>query len=106
MLMRRLGFLAIAACIAVGTVVAARSWMEAQLAAREPPPATPAVAVAAHNRMVLVANADLPAGQFVREDNLHWQAWPEASIADSYIVEGKGKIEDYVGAVVRSGLTN
>src|SRR5258708_14808770 len=56
--------------------------------------------------MVLVGRGDLRGGQFVRSDNLHWQAWPEASIAENYVVEGKGKLEDYVGAVVRSGLTN
>jgi pilus assembly protein CpaB len=105
MLMRRLGFLAIAAFISIGTVIGARSWLHAQLAAREVP-VTPPVPIAELNRMVLVASGDLPAGQFVRPDNLHWQAWPEASIAENYIVQGKGKLEDYVGAVVRSGLTN
>jgi pilus assembly protein CpaB len=105
MLMRRLGFLMIAVLISTGTVIGARSWLQAQLAAREPAPAPP-TPVAIENRMVLVATGDLPAGQFVRPDNLHWQAWPEASIAENYVVEGKGKLEDYVGAVVRSGLTN
>src|SRR5216684_5957769 len=105
MLMRRLGFLMIAVLISTGTVIGARSWLQSQLAAREPPPVQPTVA-AIENRMVLVAKGDLPAGQFVRPDNLHWQAWPEAGIAENYVVEGKGKLEDYVGAVVRSGLTN
>ena len=105
MLMRRLGFLAIAAFISIGTIIGVRSWLHAQLAARAVPATTPAP-VAALNRMVLVATGDLPAGQFVRPDNLHWQAWPEASIAENYVVEGKGKLDDYVGAVVRSGLTN
>ena len=105
MLMRRLGFLMIAVLISTGTVIGARSWLQSQLAAREPPPVQPTVA-AIENRMVLVAKGDLPAGQFVRPDNLQWQAWPEAGIADNYVVEGKGKLEDYVGAVVRSGLTN
>jgi pilus assembly protein CpaB len=105
MLMRRLGFLAIAAFISIGTVIGARSWLHAQLAAREVPATAPAP-IAELTRMVLVASGDLPAGQFVRPDNLHWQAWPEASIAETYVVQGKGKLEDYVGAVVRSGLTN
>ena len=105
MLMRRLGFLLIAVLISTGTVIGARSWLQSQLAAREPPPVQPTQATI-ENRMVLVAKGDLPAGQFVRPDNLQWQAWPEAGIADNYVVEGKGKLEDYVGAVVRSGLTN
>src|SRR5258708_29900802 len=56
--------------------------------------------------MVLVGRGDLRGGQCVGPDKLRWQAWPEASIAENYVVEGKGKLEDYVGAVVRSGLTN
>src|SRR5260370_13946358 len=105
MLMRRLGFLMIAVLISTGTVIGARSWLQSQLAAREPPPVQPTVA-AIENRMVLVAKGDLPAGQFVRPDNLQWQAWPEAGSAHNDRVDGKGKREDYVGAVGPSGLTN
>src|SRR5258708_34381650 len=105
MLMRRLGFLMIAGLMSTATGMGARSWLQGRLAAREPAPAPP-TPVAIENRMVLVATGDLPAGQFVRPDNLHWQAWPEASIAENYVVEGKGKPEDYVGAAVRRGLTN
>ena len=64
MLMRRLGFLAIAAFISIGTVIGARSWLHTQLAAREVPVAPP-VPITELNRMVLVASGDLPAGQFV-----------------------------------------
>src|ERR1700674_1698980 len=100
--MRRLAFLLIAAVISVGTIFGARSWMQAQLATRDQPAAAPAAAVAAQsNQMVLVAKSDLPAGQFVRPENLRWQAWPEEGIAANYVVEGKGRLEDFVGAVVR-----
>src|SRR5258708_32150879 len=105
MLMRRRGFSRTAVLISPGTVMGARSGLRAQLGAREPAPAPP-TPVAIENRMVLVATGDLPAGQFVRPDNLHWQAWPEARIAENYVVEGKGKLEDYVGPVVRSGPAN
>ena len=103
MLIRRLAFLLIALVISIGTVMGARSWMQSQLAAREPAPAV-AVAVTP-KRMVLVAKTDMPAGQFVRPENLRWQAWPDEGISENYIVEGQGKLEDFVGAVVRSGLT-
>src|SRR5262249_31581755 len=106
MMMRRLVFLVIAAVISIGTVIGARSWMQAQLAARNQPAEPVVVAQPVKpSTMVLVAKSALPAGQFVRAENLRWQAWPDDGVADSYIVEGKGKLEDFVGAVVRSGLT-
>src|SRR5277367_352488 len=98
MLIRRLAFLLIALVISIGTVLGARSWIQSQLAAREPEPA--AVAEEAPKRMVLVAKTDMPAGQFVRPENLRWQAWPEEGISENYIIEGQGKLEDFVGAVV------
>jgi pilus assembly protein CpaB len=104
MMVRRLAFLLIALVISIGTVLGARSWIQSQLAAREPAP-TVAAAPEAPKKMVLVAKTDLPAGQFVRPENLRWQAWPEEGIADNYVVEGQGKLEDFIGAVVRSGLT-
>jgi pilus assembly protein CpaB len=107
MLMRRLVFLMIAAVISIGTVMTARSWMQSQLAAREQPvAAAPAPAPVQQKQMVLVAKGELPAGLFMRPENLRWQPWPDDGIADSYITEGKGKIEDFIGAVVRSGLND
>jgi pilus assembly protein CpaB len=107
MLMRRLVFLMIAAVISIGTVMGARSWMQSQLAAREQPiAAAPEPAPAQPRQMVLVAKGDLPAGQFLRPENLRWQPWPDDGIAENYITEGKGRIEDFIGAVVRNGLNN
>ncbi|MFQ5974639.1 MAG: Flp pilus assembly protein CpaB [Alphaproteobacteria bacterium] len=53
---------------------------------------------------ILVAVEDLPAGEFIKPVNVRWQEWPEDSILDAHIVEGDLKIEDLVGAVVRSGI--
>ncbi len=53
---------------------------------------------------VLVAARNLPTGSFVKENDLSWQAWPEASIADSYFVKDKVAAENLYGAVVRRGL--
>jgi pilus assembly protein CpaB len=106
MLMRRLAFLLIAAVISIGTVIGARSWMQRQLAEHEQPVAAAEPAPAQPHQSVLVAKGDLPAGQFLRPENLRWQPWPEDGVAENYVTEGKGKLEDFVGAVVRSGLNN
>ncbi|MGH7088740.1 MAG: Flp pilus assembly protein CpaB [Stellaceae bacterium] len=55
---------------------------------------------------VLVAQGTLTSGQFVRPENLRWQAWPTKDVPASYVVEGKGRLEDMVGAVVRTGLSD
>ncbi len=97
MSLRRLLFVLIALCVSGGTVLVGRAW----LAPREPVQAPAVVDQGAH---VLVAASSLSAGQFVRPENLRWQAWPTDGVAASYIVEGKGRIEDFVGAVVRSAV--
>jgi pilus assembly protein CpaB len=56
--------------------------------------------------MVLVAKGNLPAGFFVRPENLKWERWPENGIAPSYVVNTKRSLEEYVGAVVRVGLND
>jgi len=102
-MIRRLLLLAVALLAAAGTVVVARSWLEARLAER---PAAAVAAPAPPKKLpqILVAKSDLPAGQFIRPEHLKWQPWPEESIAESYVLEGKGQIEDFAGAVVRSGI--
>jgi len=99
---RRMLFLLIALVASGSTVMVGRMWLQAertQKVAEAPAPAKPALAV-------LVAKGNLPAGSFIRPENLRWQPWPESSLAPSYVVEGRRKIEDYVGAVVRVGLSD
>jgi pilus assembly protein CpaB len=62
---------------------------------------------------VLVAKSDLVVGTQIGRESLHWQTWPQESVAPTYVVEGNkltdaGKsqekrltIEDFIGAVVR-----
>jgi pilus assembly protein CpaB len=62
---------------------------------------------------VLVAKSDLQVGTQIGRESLHWQTWPQESVAPTYVVEGAkltdaGKseekrltIEDFIGAVVR-----
>lgn len=99
---RRIVFVVIALVAAFATIFLGRAWLAAQrnahIVAQAPAPkAKPA-------KLVLVARGDLHAGQFVRPDNLRWQSWPENGVAPSYIVSGNHQLEDYVGAIVRSGI--
>ncbi len=61
---------------------------------------------------VLVAKSDLVVGTFVRVEDLHWQVWPEESVAPTYVTQedkfvdaGQGEkkltIDDFKDAVVR-----
>jgi pilus assembly protein CpaB len=80
------------------TALFARHWLDAQrvvVAAPAPAPApTPATEV-------LVAREALPAGSFVKPEQLRWQAWPEAGVNQAYVVKGKGDMNVFVGGVVR-----
>ena len=102
MSLRRILFLLIALVASGSTIVVGRMWLQAERNARvveAPAPVRPALAV-------LVAKGNLPAGTFIRAENLRWQPWPETGLAPSYVVEGKHRVEDYVGAVVRVGLSD
>lgn len=95
---RRLLFVLIALCVSGGTVLVGRAWLAPPHEAAEAP------AVSDQGPHVLVAQSSLSAGQFVRPENLRWQTWPSDDVASAYIVQGKGRIEDFVGAVVRSAI--
>lgn len=98
---RRLLFVLIALCVSGATVFIGRVWLApAQVAAVAPAP------VPADTGRVLVAQGSLSAGQFVRPENLRWQAWPADGIAPAYEVEGKTRMEDFVGSVVRSAISD
>jgi len=98
---RRIIFIAIAILAAGATIFIARAWLSAERNAQEeaaaPPPPKPAT-------MILVARGELHSGQFVRPENLRWQAWPDDAVSPSYVVSGQNHLEDYVGAVVRNAI--
>jgi pilus assembly protein CpaB len=96
---RRIIVLLIAVIAAGGTAMYARSWIASQQ--------TTAVAVAApapkqELHEVLVADADLPAGMFIKPQHLRWQSWPTDDVPESYVLRGKRADTEMVGAVVRS----
>lgn len=53
---------------------------------------------------VLVAAKSLPIGHIIQSADVRWQAWPEAGIAENYIVEGSATPNDVAGKVVRVAI--
>ena len=58
----------------------------------------------APSKKVLVAKGNLPAGTFIKEEDVSWQKWPVDGVNDSYLLEGQTDITTIVGAVVRKGI--
>ncbi len=55
-------------------------------------------------KKVLVAKGNLPAGTFIREEDVSWQKWPTDGVNEAYLVEGQADLDSVVGAVVRKGI--
>lgn len=54
---------------------------------------------------VLVAGQDLPTGTILKSDHLRWQAWPESSLQDGYIVrQGDQSASTFAGSAIRRGI--
>ena len=83
----------------------ARAWLQNERAVlmaqlgqhREAPAGAPTL-------QVLVARNAIHTGQIVKPDDMRWQSWPQGSLAQTYIVEGKRPLSDFVGAVVRGAI--
>jgi len=54
-------------------------------------------------KKVLVAKGNLPAGTFIKEEDVSWQKWPTDGVNDNYLLDGTD-ISTVVGAVVRKGI--
>lgn len=99
---RRILVLFLAVIVAGATAIYARSWVNNQqrpvtvIAAPEPSEVD--------QSEVLVAETSIPAGRFVKPQNLRWQPWPSDDIPDNYLVRGQSQKDAVVGAVVRRGL--
>ena len=81
------------------TAFMVQGWMDSQRAAlnaKIPPKPT--------STEVMVAKQNLPTGTLLTAAFLEWRPWPEKGIVPTYLVNGKAKIEDLVGSVVRSGI--
>jgi pilus assembly protein CpaB len=55
-------------------------------------------------KKVLVAKGNLPAGTFIKEEDVTWQKWPTDGVNEVYLIEGQADIGTVVGAVVRKGI--
>src|SRR5262245_17325872 len=100
---KRIVFLLLAVLVTGTTGFVARAWLQAERAAiaaqisSPKPVATPAV-------QVLVARNALRMGQLIKPEDLRWQAWPQGALPQTYIVEGKRPLSDFVGAVARTSF--
>jgi pilus assembly protein CpaB len=55
-------------------------------------------------KKVLVAKGNLPAGTFIKEEDLTWQKWPTDGVNENYLLDGQADMDTVVGAVVRKGI--
>jgi pilus assembly protein CpaB len=97
--LRRIIVLLVAVVAAGATAMYARSWIEGQQH-------TAVVAQPAPKEVyeVLVADANLPAGTFVKPQHLRWQQWPTDDVPETYVLKGTRDMDVMVGAVVRRGI--
>jgi pilus assembly protein CpaB len=98
--LRRIIVLLVAVVAAGATAMYARSWIESQQNN------VAAVAAPAPKDVyeVLVADANLPAGSFVKPQHLRWQRWPTDDVPETYVLKGVRSMDTMVGAVVRRGI--
>jgi pilus assembly protein CpaB len=99
--LRRIIVLLIALVAAGGSAMYARSWIEGQQATVQAA-APPAPKEKIYE--VLVADADLPAGTFVKPQHLRWQRWPTDDVPESYVLKGVRADDEMIGAVVRKRI--
>ena len=101
--MRTVVLLAVALSVAGLTALLVNGWLAGHKGAVEAKaPAAPAVAAPLPE--ILVAKKALPAGTFVKPDELEWRPWPQEGLTDAYLVKGKASEKDLACAVVRTHL--
>ncbi len=100
MLIAALGAAGAAAGGAQNWIAGQRALLDAELAAREPPPPEKVTAIE-----ILVAGKNLPIGTFARLDQFEWRPFPEDGVAESYVIRDGFEESELDGAVLRAGLT-
>ena len=100
---KRIVFLLLAVIVAGTTAFLARAWLQAERAAIAAQITAPKT-VAAPSVQVLVARNALRIGQLIKPEDLRWQAWPQGALPQTYIIEGKKPLTDFVGAVARTSF--
>ena len=101
MSVRNIILILVAVAITAGTGLVARSWISSQ----RPPPVAAAPPPPVKKTFVLVADKDLPAGTFIKENLLTWQSWPDEKPHPSYLIKNKDDETLLFGSVVRRGIS-
>lgn len=96
---RMIIFGVIALAMAGGTALMVKSWMAAQQARFAAPKPKAA------KNVILVAKQDLPAGTFIKREHLSWSPWPGNKILKVYVKKGVRSDTEFVGAIVRAGIS-
>tara|TARA_R110002153_G_scaffold79270_4_gene202378 strand:+ start:1561 stop:2508 length:948 start_codon:yes stop_codon:yes gene_type:complete len=111
--LRNILLLVLALFFATGTALYIKTWLEAERMLMSANQKSEVEIVKTAAASVLVARVDLPAGTFLKPNNLEWQPWPEDGIHDYHIIKPatEDRADDYVdpmqaldGAVVRVNL--
>ncbi|HTC18594.1 MAG TPA: Flp pilus assembly protein CpaB [Stellaceae bacterium] len=97
---RRLMLLAAAMGLSLITALIVRGWVE-----NSRQDAAPAVVEAPKvGTMVLVAAKPLPAGHFIKDEDLKWQSWPDDNLSSTYLLQSAINTDAIVGSVARAGI--
>ena len=99
---RTVVLLAVALSVAGLTALLVDGWLAGQKVAVEAQ--APAVAAPPPPPEILVAKKAMPAGTFVKPEELEWRPWPPEGLTEAYLVKGKASEKDLSGAVVRTHL--
>ena len=100
MSLRNILLLLTAIFVGAGAIYFARSWLDSERAALE------ALRLIGDDdpevKFVLVAKRSLARGMFVKVEDMRWQAWPDETLDENYVVKGGPRTaKDFAGAVVR-----
>ncbi len=91
--------------VAGTTAFLARAWLQAERAA-----IAAQIAESQAGGRALGAGAGgenaLRTGQLIKPEDLRWQAWPQGALPQTYIIEGKRPLTDFVGAVARTSFVS
>lgn len=91
---RRTIFIALAIIIGLGTMFMMRSALSNKGAVQ-----------ASNKTEILVAAANVPAGQFIQQQHLRWQPWSPEHVTEAFVKKGPDvNGQDMVGAVARQSL--
>lgn len=100
--LRTVVLLAVALSVAGLTALLVNGWLAGQKVAVEAQ--APAVAAPPPPPEILVTKKAMPAGTFVKPEELEWRPWPREGLTEAYLVKGKASEKDLSGAVVRTHL--